>query len=230
MADKSASDTMKFLFERQFSTKCMLVFDLTIESGDKEEVKSTKKQEEQLAVLQVSGKKLKLNMPIVWVQEGQDGHKRGEILSEVQAPQVIYSTYGPRLRRFHHAFQVTFAEFGSIIQISPKGIKTAKQIKDKNLFTGTTFEYFEDKDYHQGFDCYVLSTRLWLRINLDKLEYNTKLKLNETSFNLVKALLNHDFSCRVLRLEISEWEDLSEVPAEEINKIARNYQASLSIY
>jgi hypothetical protein len=58
MADKPTSDTKKFLFERQFSTKHTLVFDLTIENVDKEEVNSNKEQEERLAVLQVSGKNL----------------------------------------------------------------------------------------------------------------------------------------------------------------------------
>jgi hypothetical protein len=100
--------------------------------------------------------------------------------------------------------------------------KTAKQSEDKELFTVISFEYFEDKDYHCGFDCYILSTKLWLTIDLDNLEYNTKFKLSNTSFKLVQALPNQDFSCRVWKLEISEWEDLSEVPAEEINKIVRN--------
>jgi hypothetical protein len=98
------------------------------------------------------------------------------------------------------------------------------------LLTVTSFESFEDRDNHCGFDHYVLSTRLWLSIDLDKLEYNTKFKLSNTKFKLVQALPNQDFSCRVSKLEISEWEDLSEVPAEEIYKIARNCRAPLSIY
>jgi hypothetical protein len=85
------------------------------------------------------------------------------------------------------------------------------------LFTVTSFEYFEDKAYHCRFDPYVLSTRLRLMIDLDKLEYNTKFKLNKTSFKLVQALPIQDFYCIVSKLEISEWEDLSEVQAEEIN-------------
>jgi hypothetical protein len=114
MADKPTSDTMKFLFERQFSTKLTLVFDLTIESGEEEEVNNTEEQKERLAVLRGSGKKLKSSTPIIPVQEGQAGHKRVKILSEAEAPQVIYSTYGPRLRGFHHAFQVTF----NLVQLS----------------------------------------------------------------------------------------------------------------
>jgi hypothetical protein len=229
MADKPTSGTKKFLFERKFSTKRMLVFDWTIESGDEEEVNSTKEREERSSVLLVSEKKLKLSTSIVLVQEGQSGHKKGKILSKEEAPPVIYSTYGPRLRGFYHAFQVTFAEFGSIVQISPKEFKTAKQSKHEDLFTVTSFEYFEDKYYHCNFDRYVLSTRLWLTIDSDKLEYNTKFKLSETTFKLVQALPNQNYSCRVSKLEISELEDLSEVPAEEINKIARNCQAPLSI-
>jgi hypothetical protein len=135
MADKPTSDPKNFLFERQFSTKRTLVFDLTIECGDKGEVNNTKKQEERLAVFQFFGKKLKLSTPTFQVQEGQEGHKRGKILSEEEAPTVIYSTYGPRLHRFQNAFQVTFEEVGSIIKISPEGFKTVKQSKDQELFT-----------------------------------------------------------------------------------------------
>jgi hypothetical protein len=69
-------------------------------------------------------------------------------------------------------------------------------------------------DYHYGFDRYVLSTRLWLTIQLEELEYNTKLKLKNTSFKLVQALPNQYFACRVSRLEISECKDLSEDPNE----------------
>jgi hypothetical protein len=112
MAYKPTSDTKNFPFERQFSLKWTLVFDQTIESGEEDEVNCTKEQVEQLAVLPVTGKKLKASTPIVLVQEG---HKRGKILSEEEAPPVIYSTYGPSLRGFNHAFQVTFAEFRSII-------------------------------------------------------------------------------------------------------------------
>jgi hypothetical protein len=100
MVDKPMSDTKKFLFDRQFSTKHTLVFDLTINSGDKEEVSSTKEQEERVAVLQVSGNKLMSSTSIVQVQEGHEGHKSGKILSEEETPPVIYSTYGPRLRGF----------------------------------------------------------------------------------------------------------------------------------
>jgi hypothetical protein len=82
MADKPTSGPKKFLFERQFSTKRTLVFDLTIESGDEEEVNSTKERDERSAVLQVSEKKLKSSTSIVLVQEGQSVHKKGKILSE----------------------------------------------------------------------------------------------------------------------------------------------------
>jgi hypothetical protein len=176
MAENPTSDTKKFLVEQQFSTRRTLVFDLTVESGDKEEVNSTKEQGERLAVQRASRKKLKLSTSLVPVQEGQGGHKKGKILSEEEAPPVIYSTYGRRLRGSHHAFQVTFAEFGSIVRISPKGFKTAKQSEDEDLFTVTSFEYFEDKDYHCGFDRYVLSTRLWLTVDSDKLEYTKRYK------------------------------------------------------
>jgi hypothetical protein len=74
MADKPTSDSKKILFEQQFSTKRMIVFDLTVESGEEEEVNSTKEQGEQLAVLQVSGKKLKSSKSIVPLQESQSGH------------------------------------------------------------------------------------------------------------------------------------------------------------
>jgi hypothetical protein len=150
MEDKPTSSKKNFLFELQFSTKCTFLFDLTVESGDNEEENSIKEQEEQLAVIRVSGMKLNSSTSIVRAQEGQ---AQGKILTEEEAPPVIYSTYGLRLRGFYHAFQVTFIEFGSIVQISPKGIKTGKQSKDKDLFTVTTFEFVEDKDYHQGFDC-----------------------------------------------------------------------------
>jgi hypothetical protein len=54
MVDKPTSDTKKFLFERQFSTNRTLVFNRTIESGDKEEVNSTEEPENTLAVLKIS--------------------------------------------------------------------------------------------------------------------------------------------------------------------------------
>jgi hypothetical protein len=89
MADKPTSDTKKVLFERQFSTKRTLVLDLTVESGDKEKVNSTKEQVERLTVLRVSGKKLKSSTSVIPVQEGQGGHKIGKILSEEEAQPVI---------------------------------------------------------------------------------------------------------------------------------------------
>jgi hypothetical protein len=92
------------------------------------------------------------------------------------------------------------------------------------LFTITTFQFFEDKDFHLGFDCYILSTSLWITIESQELEYNTKLKLNDTSFKLVQTLANQDFSCQVSHLEISEWEDLSEVPTKERTKIANTFR------
>jgi hypothetical protein len=228
MGDESTSPSKKFLFERQFNVKRTLVFDLTIDSGDEEQVSETEEQPEgHVAVLRVSGK-LNPSTPIVRVQEGQ---KKGKFLTKEDSPPIIYGIYGPRLRGFYHAFQVTFEEFGSIIQISNKGIKTAKANEDDpDLFTLTTFEYFEDKDHYSGYDRYVLSIRLWLSLQSEELECNTRLSQANTSFKLVQALPNQDLSVKISRLEVDEWEDLNKVPKEEIQAIARNCRAPLSIY
>jgi hypothetical protein len=59
MESKPTSSEKKFLFKRQFNTKRTLVFDLNIESGDKDTVPGNQEQEERVAVLRVSDKKLK---------------------------------------------------------------------------------------------------------------------------------------------------------------------------
>jgi hypothetical protein len=64
MGDKLTSPEKKFLFERHFRTKRTLGCDLTVESGDEEEVNSTKEQEEQVAELRVSGKTLQSSTSI----------------------------------------------------------------------------------------------------------------------------------------------------------------------
>jgi hypothetical protein len=90
MESTPTSSDKKFLFERQFNTKRTLVFDLTIQSGDEDTLTGNKEQVEQVAVLRVSGKKLKSSTSIVRVQEGQAQEK---ILTEEEDPPVIYSTY-----------------------------------------------------------------------------------------------------------------------------------------
>jgi hypothetical protein len=117
-------------------------------------------------VLRISSKKKKSSTPIVQQEERQ---KFGKII-KLENPPIVYRTskYGPRLCGFYHAFPVTFEEFEFIIQVSIFGFKPTKQGAEKDLFTITTFEFFEDKTHQQGYNRYVLSTRLWLTIEQAK--------------------------------------------------------------
>jgi hypothetical protein len=191
MEDKPTSQEKPFYFERQFNTKQTLVIDLSIESGDEDAVSSTGEQGNKFAVLWVSLKKLKSSIPIVQQEEGQ---QFGKII-KLEKPPISYGTskYGPRLRGFYHAFQVTFKELGSIIQVSHIGFKPTKQGEEKDLFTITTFEFFEVKNHQKGYGRYVLSTRLWLTIEAEEIEKcNIKFKQYDTSFKLVQALVDQE--------------------------------------
>jgi hypothetical protein len=88
------------------------------------------------------------------------------------------------------------------------------------LFTITTFEFFEDKNHQEGYDHYVLSTRLWLTIEPEVLEWNTKFKQDNTSFKLVKALVDQEMPSKVSIQEIQEWEEFKFEPAEAVIKTA----------
>jgi hypothetical protein len=51
----------------------------------------------------------------------------------------------------YNASQISFEEFGAIIQATNIGILLANQSKDLELFTVTTIKYFEDADQYIGF-------------------------------------------------------------------------------
>jgi hypothetical protein len=59
--------------------------------------------------------------------------------------------------------------------VSHLGFKIAKQSEDPDLFTITTFEFFEDKNHHTGYNNYILSTSFWLSIEPEELKCKNNL-------------------------------------------------------